>query len=41
MHGEVTCVANLVGKSEVKTAVRSPKLIREDSIKMEFKYGVS
>jgi hypothetical protein len=41
MHGEVKCVTNLVGKSEVKTVVRSTKLISEGSIKMEFKYGVS
>jgi len=40
MHGGVKCITNLVGKSEVKTAVRSPKLRCEGSIKMEFKYGV-
>jgi len=36
MHGEVKCVTNLVGKSQVKTAVRSTELIREGSTKMEF-----
>jgi hypothetical protein len=40
MHGGVKCVINLVRKSEVETAVRSPKLRSEGSIKMEFKYGV-